>query len=147
MLGFRCEDIRNLLCLAGSWGMCDLDLSSSALYAGDSRQYSLTAGFCHSQPVIRRALYRPGPSSRFRRGPLARECPVTGTLPPPAADPLSALSRGSITSDATRVARSARESGERGPLSSNLSASCKVKYRAYRTSRPPVLSSRCCRLV
>src|SRR5262245_23789945 len=81
--GFSLRGHRNLLSLAG---ICDLDLSSSALYAGDSGQYSLIAGFCHSQPVIRRALYRPGLSSRFRRGPLARECPVAGTLPPPAAD-------------------------------------------------------------
>ena len=28
-----------------------------------------------------------------------------------------------------------------------LSASCKMRYRAWRISRPPVLNSRCCRLV
>src|SRR5215470_6164854 len=63
-----------------SAGICDLDLSSSALCAGDSRQDSLIAGFCHSQPVIRRALCRPGLSSCFRRGFLARECSIAGTL-------------------------------------------------------------------
>jgi len=62
-----------------------LDLSSSALYAGDSHQYSVIAGSAIRNRWFGVLSYRPGLSSRFRRGPLARECPVAGTLPPPAA--------------------------------------------------------------
>ena len=52
----------------------------------------------------------------------------------------------SITWDATPVARCARRSAEIAGVS-ELSASWRVKYQACRMSRPPVLKSRCWRLV
>ena len=52
-----------------------------------------------------------------------------------------------ITSDVTRVAGCGRESAERGFPSSSFREVAGAKYRACRMTRPPVLNSRCRRLV
>jgi len=53
----------------------------------------------------------------------------------------------SITSGATRVARMGPRICRKSVGVKWRSASCKMKYRAWRMSRPPVLNRRCCRLV